>query len=170
MDRKPFERRMERRDFLNLAASGLGAFVAACNPPFEETTQVMDSPEGRVVHWEKDDLIVLVSGAQPRYAPGETIKLTVVINNQGARPVQARARIRLVGRGGQAVAEAPVSATSVAPGAAATLERTLPLPRDLAPGDYTLQVELPPWMQTDSPAPTGGGKIGIAVVITQRGE
>lgn len=161
------ERKIERRDFLNLAVSGLAAFAAACGPNSDSSAQVVDSPEGRVVQWEKDELIVLVSGAQPRYAPGDTVKLSIVVNNQGLKAVQARIRTRLLGRGQQAVAEAQVSPLSVGPEAAATVEKELPLPRDLAPGEYTLQIELPPWSLSENgrESSSGGGKISLLVQV-----
>jgi hypothetical protein len=54
-------------------------------------------------------------------------------------------RTKLVGRAQQVVTEAPVASLQVKPLDAAELERTLELPGNLDPGDYTLVIELPPW-------------------------
>lgn len=156
---------MDRRDFLSLAVSGLASAAAACGTGADGTAQVIDGLDGRVVHWEKDELVVLVSGAQPRYAPGETIRLTITVNNQGTKVVHARVRAKLIGRGQQPAVEAQVSSVSIGPDAAAKVEKELPVPTSLTPGDYTLQVEVPPWMLADARRPTGGGKMALATRI-----
>ena len=70
---------------------------------------------------------------------------------------------RLVGRGQQPVVEAEVASLNVKPMDAAVAERTLQIPRVLAPGDYTLQVELPAW--SFEGRQTGGGTLSTGVKI-----
>ncbi|MBI4582296.1 MAG: hypothetical protein HY718_21560 [Planctomycetes bacterium] len=156
---------MERREFFSLAVSSLASLAAACGAPPNGDMQVIDRPEGRVVHWEKDDLVVLVSGAEARYAPGQTIKLNIVVNNQGGKLVQARVRTKLLGRGMQSVVEAPVTTLSVAPEAAGTMDRELAVPSDLTPGEYTLQIELPPWTVGETNRTTGGGRLALPIRV-----
>lgn len=156
---------MERREFLSLTLSSLASLAAACGSASGGEVQMIDAPEGRVVRWEKDELVVLVSGIGVRYAPGDIIRLTVVVNNQGHKLVQARVRTKLLGRGMQPVVEAPVASLSVAPEAAASVDRELPVPTSLTPGDYTLQIELPPWTVAESRHATGGGKLALALRV-----
>lgn len=139
-------------------ASGVATFVAACGSEASnaETTVVDDPSLGRVYQWEKDDLLVLLSGLRPTYRPGDEIVVNLTLNNQGRLPIEARVRTKLVGRGQQVVLEADVASVSVPPEDAAHLERSLRLPRSFSPGDYTLQVELPPWTLPGG----GGGSVG----------
>jgi uncharacterized repeat protein (TIGR01451 family) len=158
--------RMQRRGFLGLAISGLAAFVSACAPAKGEM-RVVESAEGPVLHWEQGDLIVLVSGAEPRYTIGKTVRLTIVLNNQGPHPIQARVRTKLIGRGMQAVLEAPVETLTIPSQGARSLERELTLTPDLRPGLYQLEVELPPWdIQGQR---TGGGQISYPVEVEAAG-
>src|SRR5437764_3376419 len=128
-------------------ASGVAAWVAACGSDAGRgETRVVDDPALGTVHqWEKDELLVLASGLQPGYHPGDEIRFELLFNNQRHAPVSLRVRTKLLGRGQQAVVEAPVLPVDVPSEDAVKLERTLRLPRSLPPGDYTLEVELPPW-------------------------
>ena len=87
----------------------------------------------------------------------------MLLNNQSTRFATARVRTRLVGRGQQPVVEAEVVSLNVKPMDAATTERTMLIPRDLPPGDYTLQVELPAWSFEGRQA--GGGTLNTTVKI-----
>jgi hypothetical protein len=46
---------------------------------------------------------------------------------------------------------------------ATATDRVLPIPADLPPGDYTLQVELPPWSFEGRQA--GGGSLTATVKV-----
>jgi hypothetical protein len=122
--------------------SGAGLLAAACASP---GAQVLDTPEGRVLQYEGDDLLVLVSGLQPTYEVGDSMQLNVLVNNQSAGYVQVRLRTKLLGRGDQPVAQLEPAVVSVKSDDAGSVDQTLPLSRDLVPGDYTLSVEVPPW-------------------------
>mgnify|MGYP000338947928 CR=1 FL=1 len=152
--------RVDRRAALGIWASALTSAVAACT---NKDVTVIQTPDGPVLQLEKDDFLVLVSGFKDAYRPGERIDLKVLLNNQSSRFAQARIRTRLVGRGQQAVVEAEVVAANVKPYDATTVERALQLPTTVAAGDYTLQVELPPWSFEGRQA--GGGQLNTAVRI-----
>ncbi len=137
------EQPISRRAWLTALASGAGALAAACAPSANVTE--VSTPQGRVLQWEADDLLVLVSGLQPQYRVGDTIRVTLLVNNQATRVAQVRLRTRLLGRGDQAVAETEVALLDVKPEDAASVDRELPLGRSLPPGEYTLSVEVPPW-------------------------
>jgi len=61
------------------------------------------------------------------------------------------------------VVEAEVVSVNIKPMDATTTERSLLIPRDLAPGDYTLQVELPAW--SFEGRQSGGGTLSTIVKI-----
>ena len=153
-------RRVDRRAALGIWASGLMGLTSACS---ERGFTEIDSPEGKILQLEKDDFLVLVSDFRPRYQPGERVTLKVLVNNQSSRYATARIRTRLVGRGQQPVAEADVVTVNVRPLDAAVVERSLLVPRDLSPGEYTLQVELPAWSFEGRQA--GGGTLSTTVTI-----
>jgi hypothetical protein len=133
---------LSRRAWLASLVSGAGLLVAACGSP---GASVLDTPEGRVMQYEGDDLLVLVSGLQATYRPGDSLHLTLLVNNQSAGYVQIRLRTKLLGRGDQPVIQADPAVLSVKSDDASSVDQDLPLGRDLVPGDYTLSVEVPPW-------------------------
>ncbi len=126
---------------------------------------VIQTPEGPVLQLEKDDFLVLVSGFKETYRPGERVDLKILLNNQSQRFAQARIRTRLLGRGQQPVVEAEVVAINVRPTDATAVERTLLIPNTVPPGDYTLQVELPPWSFEGRQA--GGGQLNTTVKVAE---
>jgi hypothetical protein len=128
----------------SIVASGLTAVAAACGPA-GAATNVMQTPEGRVLQWEREDMTILVSGIREEYRSGEQVQLSVLMNNGAPVPALARVRTRLIGRGQQAVVEAEVASVTINSADAARIDRSLDLPRSLAPGDYTVMVEIPPW-------------------------
>jgi hypothetical protein len=133
---------LSRRAWLASLVSGAGLLVAACGSP---GASVLDTPEGRVLQYEGDDLLVLVSGVQPAYRLGDSLHLTLLVNNQSAGFVQVRLRTKLLGRGDQPVMQADPALLSVKSDDAGSVDQDLLLSRDLQPGDYTLSVEVPPW-------------------------
>jgi hypothetical protein len=153
-------RRVGRRAALGIWASGLTGLASACG---DRAVTEIDGPDGKILQMEKDDLLVLVSDFAPHYEPGSQITLKVIVNNQGSRYATARIRTRLVGRGQQPVAEAEVATVNVKPMDATAVDRSLLIPRDLPPGDYTLQVELPAWSFEGRQA--GGGTLSTSVKI-----
>jgi hypothetical protein len=133
---------MSRRAWLAGLVSGVSLAAAACAAP---AATVVDTPEGRVLQYEGDDLLVLVSGSKPQYRAGDTVHLNLLINNQSTGYVQVRLRTKLLGRADQPVVQAePVVLTAKAYDAS-NVDQDVVLPRDLLPGDYTLSVEVPPW-------------------------
>lgn len=116
--------------------------AAACASP---GAQVLDTPEGRILQYEGDDLLVLVSGLQPTYHVGDQVHLNVLVNNQSTSFVQVRLRTKLLGRADQPVVQADPSLLDVKSDDAASVDQTLALTEDLVPGDYALSVEVPPW-------------------------
>jgi hypothetical protein len=133
---------VSRRAWLAGLVSGAGLLAAACGSP---GAQVLDTPEGRVLQYEGDNLLVLVSGSQPNYHVGDSMRLTLMVNNQSTGYVQVRLRTKLLGRGDQPVVQADPALLSVRSDDASSVDQDLPLPPDLLPGDYTLSVEIPPW-------------------------
>jgi hypothetical protein len=133
---------VSRRAWFAGLVSGAGLLAAACSSP---AAQVLDTPEGRVLQYEGDNLLVLVSGSQPRYQLGETMHLTLLVNNQSTGYVQVRLRTKLLGRGDQPVVQADPALLSVKSDDASSVDQDLLLTPDLLPGDYTLSVEIPPW-------------------------
>lgn len=124
---------------------------------------MVQTPEGPVYQLEKDEMLVLVSGVKPEYRAGDRIAVNVLLNNQSTRFASARIRTRLLGRGGQAVAEAEAVSLNVKPADASSVERVLVLPLDLVPAEYEVQVELPPWSFEGRQA--GGGSLKAAVKV-----
>jgi hypothetical protein len=154
------QRKVGRRAAFGVWASGLMGVASACG---DRNVTVIDGPDGKVLQLERDDFLVLVSDFQPRYRPGDRIALKVLINNQGTRFATARIRTRLLGRGNQAVVEAEVTSINIRPMDAASAERVLQLPNDIPGGEYTLQVELPPWSFEGRQA--GGGSLTTPIRI-----
>jgi hypothetical protein len=136
------ESRVSRRAWFASLVSGAGLIAAACTSP---GAQVLDTPEGRVMQYEGDDLLVLVSGLQPTYRVGESVQLNLMVNNQSAGYVQVRLRTKLLGRGDQPVVQVEPALLAVKSDDASSLDQNLMLGRDLLPGDYTLMIEVPPW-------------------------
>ena len=133
---------VSRRAWLAALVSSAGLIAAACGSP---GAQVLDTPEGRVLQYEGDDLLVLVSGLQPSYQLGDEMHLNLMVNNQSSGYVQVKLRTKLLGRGDQAVVQADPVGIDVKSDDAGSVDQDLPLARDLLPGDYTLTVEVPPW-------------------------
>jgi len=137
------ERSLSRRAWLSALAGGAGALSGACQS--SGATEVT-TPEGRVIQWEGDELIVLLSGVQQRYRPGAVVRLNVLVNNQSTKLVQVRLRTKLLGLGDQPVVQAEPVVLTVKPEEAASVDQELPTGRSLDPGDYTVSVEMPPWI------------------------
>jgi hypothetical protein len=131
-----------RRAWLASLVSGAGLIAAACG---SQGASVLDTPEGRVLQYEGDDLLVLVTGVQPSYHVGDTLHINLLVNNQSAGYVQVRLRTKLLGRGDQPVVQAEPALLAVKTDDAASVNQDLTLPRDLLPGDYVLSVDVPPW-------------------------
>jgi hypothetical protein len=159
---RPADRPLGRRALFSAAVSGLAGALAACGVARDET-RVVETPEGKVLQWERDDLLVLVSGLRERYRRGEEVRLTVLLNNQAGRTGQYRIRTKLAGRGEQVVVEAPVASLQVRPFDAGEVQRVLPLGSTVAAGEYTLIVELPPW--TLEGQRVGGGALSAALTV-----
>lgn len=153
-------RRVDRRAALGIWASGLMGLTSACT---DRAISEVDGPDGKVLQMQRDDLLVLVSDFRSQYRPGDTVSLKVIINNQSSRFATARIRTRLLGRGQQAVVEAETISVNIRPMDATPVERTLNLPNNLPAGDYTLQVELPPW--SFEGRQTGGGSLTTGVTV-----
>jgi hypothetical protein len=122
--------------------SGAGLLAAACAAP---SSQVLDTPEGRIVQYEGDDLLILVSGLQPSYQLGDTVNLNLLVNNQSAGFVQIKLRTKLLGRADQPVVQPDPVSMDVKSDDATNADQSFILPKDLLTGDYTLSVEVPPW-------------------------
>jgi hypothetical protein len=133
-----------RRMVVAALLSSASAFAAACGTGSPGAT-VLDTPEGRVLQYEGDDLLVLVSGAQPSYHIGESIHLNLIVNNQSDKSADVRLRTKVLGRGDQPVVQLEPALLSIRPDDAASVDQDVPLGTNLVPGDYTLSVEVPPW-------------------------
>jgi len=137
------DRPVTRRAWFAALVSGAGLLAAACTS--SGGAQVLDTPEGRVLQYEGDDLLVLVSGVQPTYQVGDEMHLNLMVNNQSRGFVQAKLRTKLLGRGDQPVVQPDPVFLDVKSDDASSVDQSVRLPRDLQPGDYTLSVEVPPW-------------------------
>jgi hypothetical protein len=135
------DRLVSRRAWFAAVVSGAGLLAAACS----SSSQVLDTPEGRVLQYEGDELLVLVSGLQPSYHLGDQVHLNLLVNNQSAGFVQVKLRTKLLGRADQPVVQPDPVSLDVKSDDASSADQEFPLPRDLLPGDYTLSVEVPPW-------------------------
>lgn len=153
-------RKVDRRAAFGIWASGLASLGSACG---SRDVTTIDTPEGKVLQMEKDDFLILVSGFKPSYRLGERIDVHIIVNNQSTRYATARIRTKLVGRGQQVVAEAEVVQVTIKPSDATPTDRSIPISTNLAPGEYTLQVELPPWSFEGRQA--GGGSLTTSVTL-----
>jgi hypothetical protein len=151
--------RLSRRAWFASLVSSAGLLAAACSSP---SAQVLDTPEGRVLQYEGDDLLVLVSGAEPAYQPGDHMRLNLMVNNQSAGFVQVKLRTKLLGRADQPVVQVDPVMLDVKSDDAVSADQDVPLPRDLLPGDYTLSIEVPPW-KLDGREFGGGGTLRAPV-------
>jgi len=133
---------ISRRAWFAAVVSGAGLLAAACSPG---SSQVLNTPEGQIVQYEGDDLLILVSGLQPSYHLGDQMQLNLMVNNQSAGFIQIKLRTKLLGRGDQPVVQPDPVMLEVKSDDASSTDESLFLPRDLLPGDYTLSVEVPPW-------------------------
>lgn len=133
---------LSRRAWFAALVSGAGLLAAACTTG---GSQVLDTPEGRVIQYEGDDLLVLVSGVQPTYTLGDQMHLTLLVNNQSTGFVQIKLRTKLLGRADQPVVQPEPVQLEVKSDDASSADQSFILPPDLLPGDYTLSVEVPPW-------------------------
>lgn len=136
------DRPVSRRAWFASIISGAGLLAAACSPG---GSQVLDTPEGRVVQYEGDDLLILVTGLQPSYHLGDEMHLNLLVNNQSAGFVQIKLRTKLLGRADQPVVQPEPVMLEVKSDDASSADQSFILPGDLLPGDYTLSVEVPPW-------------------------
>ena len=133
---------MSRRAWFAGLVSGASLLASACGSP---GATVLETPEGQVLQYEADDLLVLVTGARPVYQIGDAIQLNLLVNNQSTGYLQVRLRTKLLGRADQPVLQAEPVVFTVKSDDAASMDQSLPLSRDLLPGDYTLAIEVPPW-------------------------
>jgi len=136
------DRPVSRRAWFAAMVSGVGLLAAACTAG---SSQVLDTPEGRILQYEGDDLLILVSGLQPSYQLGDTVHLNLLVNNQSAGFVQIKLRTKLLGRADQPVVQPDPVSMDVKSDDANSVDQSFILPRDLLPGDYALSVEVPPW-------------------------
>ena len=133
---------LSRRAWFAAIASGAGLLAAACSA---SGPQLLDTPEGQVLQYEGDDLLILVSGLQKSYQIGDQMHLNLLVNNQSAGFVQIKLRTKLLGRGDQPVVQPEPVSLEVKSDDATSADQSIDLRRDLLPGDYTLSVEVPPW-------------------------
>ncbi|HEY1298165.1 MAG TPA: hypothetical protein VGJ60_34230 [Chloroflexota bacterium] len=136
------DRPLSRRAWFAAVVSGAGLLAAACGAG---ASQVLDTPEGQVLQYEGDDVLILVSGLQKSYQPGDQMHLNLLVNNQSAGFVQIKLRTKVLGRGDQPVVQPEPVMLEVKSDDASNADQTVDLPRDLLPGDYALSVEVPPW-------------------------
>ena len=133
---------MSRRAWFAGLVSGATVIAAACSSP---GAVVLDTPEGRVLQYEGDDALILVSGLESNYHVGDAVKLNLLVNNQSPSLISVRLRTKVLGRADQPVVLAEPVLLDVKPDDASNADQSLPLGLDLLPGDYTLSVEVPPW-------------------------
>src|ERR1700730_6942391 len=101
---------VSRRAWFACLVSGVSLMVAVCSSP---APSVLETPEGRIMQYEGDDLLVLVSGVKSTYPPGESVHLNLMVNNQSAGYVQVRLRTKLLGRADQPVVQAEAALLNV---------------------------------------------------------
>lgn len=106
---------------------------------------MLNTPDGQVLQYEGDDLLILVSGLQPSYQLGDQMHLNLLVNNQGTGFVQIKLRTKVLGRADQPVVQPEPVNLEVKSDDASNTDQAFVLPKDLLPGDYTLAVEVPPW-------------------------
>ncbi len=148
------EQPVSRRALFATLVGGAGLAATACQS--SPSTVELDTPEGKVLQWQGEDLLVLVSGYQPRYQLGQQIHVNVMVNNQSTQLAEVKVRTKLLGLGDQAVVEAEVATLSIRSDDAASVDRDLPLTSNVVtPGEYTLSVELPPWQFNGRETGTG---------------
>ncbi len=133
---------LSRRAWFAGIVSGAGIIAAACSSP---GAVVLDTPDGRVLQYEGDDALILVSGVQSSYKLGDSVKLNLMVNNQSTSLIEVRLRTKVLGRADQPVVQAEPALLDVKADDASNVDQTLPLGLDLLPGDYTLSIEVPPW-------------------------
>ncbi len=160
MTRDDDKRKVDRRAAFGIWASSVMGVTSACT---NRGVSEVDGPDGKVLQLERDDFLVLVSDFASEYRPGDRITVKVLVNNQGSRFATARIRTRLLGRGQQAVVESEVVSINIKPMDATATDRVMLIPNNLPAGDYTLQVELPPW--SFEGRQTGGGSLTTSVKI-----
>jgi hypothetical protein len=127
---------LSRRAWLAGLVSSASVIAAACSSP---GAVVLDTPEGRVLQYEGDDALILVSGAQPSYRLGESMRLNLQVNNQSTSPISVRAEPR--SRGGRSATAGHQRCSTC--GRRSNVDQVLPWGSTL-PGDYTLSIEVPP--------------------------
>jgi hypothetical protein len=133
---------LSRRAWFAAIVSGAGLLAAACSPG---ASQILDTPEGQVLQYEGDDVLILVSGLQKSYQAGDQMQLNLLVNNQSTGFVQMKLRTKVLGRGDQPVVQPDPVNLEVKTDDASSADQSFILPRDLLSGDYTLSVEVPPW-------------------------
>jgi hypothetical protein len=159
---------VSRRAWLSALAGGVGMVAVACQPG--GTSTELNTPEGRVIQWEGDNMLILVTGLQPQYEVGDVIRLNVLLNNQGNRPVDARVRTKLLGLGDQPVAQLEPVQLTVNTKDASSVDQVLPTGRDLPPGDYyAVSVEVPPWV-VDGRETGSGARLRAPIKIVPRAD
>ena len=138
------DRPIGRRAWLSALAGGVGLAAVACQSSGQSSE--LNTPDGRVVQWQDDTMLILVSGLQDQYQVGDVIQFNVLLNNQTNQVVDARVRSKLLGLGDQAVVQAEPVQLEVETMDASNVDQELPTGRTLPPGDYTVSVEVPPWV------------------------
>jgi hypothetical protein len=133
---------LSRRAWFAAVVSGAGLLAAACTAG---SSQVLDTPDGQVLQYEGDDLLILVSGLRKSYHAGDQTQLNLLVNNQGTGFVQIKLRTKVLGRGDQPVVQPEPIMLEVKSDDATSSDQAFVLPPDLLPGDYNLAVEVPPW-------------------------
>ena len=146
---------VSRRAWFAALVSGAGLLAAACS---SGASQVLDTPEGRILQYEGDEVLILVSGLQPSYQLGDTVHLNLLVNNQSAGFLQIKLRTKVLGRGDQPVVQPDPVLLDVNHDDASNQDQSFILPRDLVPGDYTLTVEVPPWK-------LDGREVGVGATV-----
>jgi hypothetical protein len=136
------DQHLSRRAWFAAIISGAGLLAAACSAG---SSQVLDTPDGQVLQYEGDELLILVSGLQKSYQLGDQMHLNLLVNNQGTGFVQIKLRTKVLGRGDQPVVQPEPVMLEVKSDDASSSDQSFDLPRNLLPGDYTLAVEVPPW-------------------------